>query len=216
VAKKNYYFDEESFQDMLMEYQSKTVVDDDGNVVKTDENLEKKIIKEIDKIVNAIIIVHKYYIFEDYDDLKQHALHACYKNFLKFNSDKGTSYNYFSIIAKMSLLNYTTRKKKHRNHQNIEDHSDLEHRELPNYEVFFNNLEDVLFGIVDENYIGKKREEYIKVASVILDYLRKTQLFIGKSDLYTWARSLGVKTNQVRDFIKNMQQFNSEIFGSLK
>ena len=215
MAKKNYYFDEESFKVMLKEYQEVTKVNEDGNVIFTDVELEKKIIKEIEKIVNAIIMVHKYYVFEDYDDLKQHALHACYKNFLKFDTEKGTCYNYYSIISKMSLLNYTTRKKKHRNHQNIEDHLELEHAEEPNYEVFFDSLEDTLFEIIDENYIGKKRDEYVKIASVIIDYLRKTQKFVGKSDMYAWGRSLGIKNNQIRNFIKEIGQFKEDIFGAL-
>jgi hypothetical protein len=212
---KNYYFDEESFQTMLKEYQEVTKLDEDGNVKSTDVKLEKKIIKEVDKIINAIIIVHKYYVFEDYDDLKQHAIHACYKNFLKFNKEKGTCYNYFSIISKMSLLNYTTRKKKHRNHHNIEDFQELEHSEFPNYEIFFDSLEDVLFGLIDENFIGKKRNEYIKIASVIVDYLRKTEKFVSKSDMYSWGRSLGIKNTQIREFLKDIKKYKEDIFGIL-
>jgi hypothetical protein len=216
AAKKNYYFNEETFQELLKKYQEITVLDDNGNVSETDVELEKKIIKEIDKIVNAVIMVHKYYVFEDYDDLKQHALHACYKNFLKFHPDKGTCFNYFSIISSRSLLNYTTRKQKHRNHQNIEDHLELEHKEFTNYEMFFDGLEDTLFEIIDENFIGKKRQEFTRIAAIIIDYLRKSQVFIGKSDLYAWSRSLGAKNAEVRNFIKVMQEYKTEIFGVLK
>lgn len=212
-AKKKNYFNEENFREMLTEYQAVTEVGEDGKtIIKTDEVLQKKMVKEIEKIVNAIIMVYRYYIFEDYDDLKQHALQACFTNFMKFSPEKGTAFNYYSIISKISLLNYTDRKKKHRNHSNIEDFIDLEHQAEPNYELFFDDVEDTLFEIIDENYIGKKRTEFTKIAAVIIDYLRKTKKFVSKSDLYSWGRSLGVKNNQVRAFVKEMQKHRSKIF----
>jgi len=217
-AKKRNYFDEENFRKMLYEYQEVTEVGEDGKtIIKTDKVLQEKMVKEIEKIVNAIIMVYRYYIFEDYDDLKQHALHACFTNFMKFTPEKGTAFNYYSIISKISLLNYTDRKKKHRNHQNIEDFTFvLEHREEPNYELFFDEVEDTLFGIIDENFIGKKRTEFVKIASVIIDYLRKTKKFVSKSDLYAWGRSLGIKNNQIREFVKEMGVYRAEIFEGIE
>jgi hypothetical protein len=136
---------------------------------------------------------------------------------MKFNPEKGTAFNFFSIIAKISLLNYTDRKKKHRNHQDIADYNmTLESREEVNYELFFDNLEDTLFGIIDENYVGKKREEYTKIASVMLDYLRKTKMFVSKSDMYSWGRSMAVKNNQIREFVGAMREYSAEIFEGVK
>ncbi|MHA1988995.1 MAG: hypothetical protein ACW98D_20435 [Promethearchaeota archaeon] len=219
LKKTKNYFNEEEFQEMLFEYQDVTETDpeDIKHVLSTDRELEKKLLKEIKKIVNAIIIVYRYYIFEDYDDLMQHGLNACYTNFMKFKPEKGTAFNYFSIIAKISLLNYTDRKKKHRNHQNIEDfNAILENREEINYDLFFDNLEDTLFGIIDGNYLGKKRGEYTRIASLIIDYLRKTQTFISKSDLYTWGRSYAIKNNQIREFVNEMSKYNTEIFEGVR
>ena len=147
----------------------------------------------------------------------QHGLNACYTNFVKFNPSKGTAFNFFSIIAKISLLNYTDRKKKHRNHQNIEDHDNsLRLREEVNYDLFFDDLEDTLFGIIDENYLGKKRNEYSRIISVIMDYLRKTRKFVSKSDLYSWGRAMGVKNVQIREFINNISEYRSDIFERIK
>jgi len=219
LKKTKNYFNEQEFQTMLFEYQGVTTChpDDIKHVLITDRKLERKLLKEIKKIVNAIIIVYRYYIFEDYDDLMQHGIHACYTNFMKFNPEKGTTFNYFSIIAKISLLNYTDRKKKHRNHQNIEDYNTtLENRQEINYDLFFDNLEDTLFGIIDENYLGKKRDEYNRIASLIIDYLRKTKKFISKSDLYTWGRSYGIKNNQIRGFVNELSQYNTEIFEGIR
>lgn len=196
---------------MLLEYQ-KTSIKRDGIVIQKDTLLEGKIVKEVMKIVNAIIVVYRYYIFEDSDDLMQHGMKACYENFMKFDPHKGTAFNFFSIIAKISLLNYTDRRQKHRNHQDIADQITLESPQYANYDMLFDELEDTLFGILDENYIGNKRKKYVKIASLILDYLRKTRKFVSKSDLYSWCRSYGIKNTEVREFVKAMSEYNTDIF----
>ena len=50
----------------------------------------------------------------------------------------------------------------------------------------------------------------------MLDYLRKTKKFIGKSDMYSWFRSYGIKNSEVREFIKSINAYNEDIFGILK
>lgn len=195
------YYDEEKVQQLLREYQKTTIVEDGVSVYK-DTKLEQKIVIEVGKIVNAIIMYYKYYYFEPYEDLRQHALMACFTNFLKFNKDKGSSFNYFSLISKISLLNYTTRKKKHRDHQNIEDQIYLKAEDEVSFEAFLDNLEEALFNVVDENFLGNKRKKYSRIASLIIDYLAKTRKFVSKSDLYSWCRSYGVKNSEVREFVK--------------
>jgi len=214
MANKN-YFNEEEFQEGLKKYQQTAIVRD-GVAVQKDEKIEVYLVTEVTKIVNAIIMVYRYYIFEDYEDLKQHALQACYTNFLKFNPKKGTCFNYFSLISKMSLLNYTSRRQRHRNHSDIEDQVHLNASKEVNYEMFFEDLESTLFNIIDENYIGEQRKKYIKVASLIIEYFRKTRKFVSKSDLYSWIRSFGIKNNVVREFIKEMQQHNEKIFSIIE
>lgn len=205
------YYNEEYVQEMLKEYKETTTLRDGVAICKNIE-LEKKIVKEIEKIVNAIIMVYRYYIFEAYEDLKQHALMACYTNFLKFDKNKGSSFNFFSLISKISLLNYTTRKKKHRNHQNIEDQLHLEGRTEVDFDVFLNNLEEVLFSVIDENFVSTKRKRYEKIASLILDYLSKTKKFVSKSDMYAWCRSYGIKTSNVREFVNDISKHREDLF----
>ena len=214
MANKN-YFNEEEFQENLKKYQLSAIVRD-GIAIQKDEVIEVYLVTEVTKIVNAIIMVYRYYIFEDYEDLKQHALQACYTNFLKFNPKKGTCFNYFSLISKMSLLNYTSRRQRHRNHADIEDQLSLNANKEVNYDIFFEDLESTLFNIIDENYIGEQRKKYIKVASLIIEYFRKTRKFVSKSDLYSWIRSFGIKNNVVREFIKEMQQHNTQIFSVIE
>ncbi len=158
-------------------------------------------------------MVYRYHIFEDIEDLQQHAMHECFKNFLKFNPSKGTCFNYFSIIAKISLLNYTDRRKRHRNHSDIEEQVELIGRPEPDYEIFLDSVEDTLFEIIDENFVGNRRKKYVKIASVIIHYLRITKKFISKSDLYAFARSYSIKNTEIREFVKSMSKYNSELFG---
>ena len=118
--KKNFYYDEEKVNEMLVEYQrtSLTEIGGDGKMVVLwkDKVIEEKIMLEIMKIVKAIIQVYRYYIFEDYDDCFAHANMSCFQNFQKWTKEKGSSFNFFSIISKRSLLNYTDRRKNHPSH----------------------------------------------------------------------------------------------------
>lgn len=209
------YFSEALFRETLTKYKE-TLIIRDGKIASRNEELERSLVKQIEKIVNAIIIVYRYYLFEEYEDLKQHALNACFSNFMKFDPAKGTAFNYFSIISKISLLNLTQRKQKHRNHLNVDDQVDLPAKEILNYDLFFEEMENTLFGIVDENFVGAKRTRYVRIISVIMDYLKKTKRFVGKSDLYAWGRSFGLKNNLIREFITDMVKFNRELFEGLE
>lgn len=215
AKKKNFYYSEAEVQKMLEEYKRTTIVTDTRLIFK-DVKLEEKIVIEVSKIVDAIIMNYNYYVFEPYDDLKQHAILACYTNFLKFNKAKGSSFNFFSLISKISLLNYTTRKKKHRNHQDVEDQINLESKGDFNFNMFLDNLEETIFSIIDENFLGNKRNKYIKIGSLLIGYLNKSKKFVSKSDLYSWARSYGIKNSDVREFIKDIAKYNEELFSGVK
>jgi hypothetical protein len=200
---------------LLKDYQNSLLVRDD-KIVKKDSVVEEKITKEVMNVVNGVINNWHFYLFENYDDLLQHAMFNCYKNYAKFSPSKGTAFNFFTKIAYISLLNYTTRKKKHRQHSDVDEQVHLEARSNQNKEFFFDNLEDVLFKIVDENFIGNTRKKYIRIASLMLEYLRKTEKFISKSDMYSWLRSYGIKNVEVREFIKEVSRHNENIFGILE
>lgn len=178
--------------------------------------MEALLTTEVLKIVKAVINKFRYYIYEDYDDLVQHGIMNCYTNFAKFSTSKGSSFNYFTKISRISLLNYTTRRKKHRIHSNIETQEHLVQKSYQNKDFFFDNLEYTVFAIIDENFIGKKRKKNIIIFSLILDYMRKTEKFISKSDLYSWMRSYGIKNNEVREFIRSIEKYNENIFDILE
>lgn len=201
--------------DLIDRYQASIVRDEDDNIIKKDTRIEEQITVEVLKIVKAVINKWRYYIFEDYDDLVQHAIMNCYTNFAKFNTSKGSAFNYFTKISRISLINYTTRRQKHRSHTDIETQHDLEGRYSQNKEFLFDNLETTLFTIIDENFLGTRRKKYITISSLILDYMRKTEKFISKSDLYSWMRSYGIKNVEVREFVKAMEEFNADLFNVL-
>jgi len=210
AKEKKMYFDEANFQKLLQEYQ-KTAIIYNGIIIKKDEKIERELVEQVQKIVIAIINQYRYNIFEDVDDLKQEGLKACFTNFIKFTPDKGTAFNYFSIIVKIHLLNYTDRRKRHRNLSNIDEQFDIESKKELNYDLFFENLEVTLFKIIDENYVGTKRKKYIKIVAILINYLKKSKVYISKSDMYSWLRSYGFKSGETREFIKAMSNFYSDL-----
>lgn len=215
--KANNYYNEEKVNKLIVEYQrtSLTEIGDDGKMVVLwkDVKLEELIMVEIIKIVKAIIQVYRYYIFEDYDDCLQHGSMSCFQNFQKWTKEKGSSFNFFSIIAKRSLLNYTDRRKKHRNHNDIADQLDLYDNKTMNFEFYLEEVQDTLIDIVNKSFIGKKRKRFISISLILVDYLKKTKKFVSKTDFYSWARSYGMRSIDIREFMKAMREHGAELFG---
>jgi hypothetical protein len=205
IKDKRMYFNEKEFQHYLREYQE-AVVYIDGVPKSTNRKAELYITKAVMEIINRIISIYRYHAFEERDDLKQQAFLACYGNFHKFDVSKGSCFNYFSIIAKISLLNYTLRKKKHRGHSDIEEALDLESISHFDHGNFLNDLENKLYRIIDENFLNKRRKRYQQITSVIVEYLRTTVVFVGKTDLYSYARAFGIKNTEIRSFVNDINK----------
>lgn len=210
MSEKKMYFNEEDFQNLLRDYQ-KTAIVYNGVVINKNERVERQLVDQVQKIVMAIINQYHYHLFEDVEDLRQEGLKACFTNFIKFTPDKGTAFNYFSIIVKIHLLNYTDRRKKHRNLSDVDECLEIESQKELNYDLFFENLEVTLFRIIDENFVGTKRKKYIRIASIIIGYLKKSKVYTSKSDMYSWLRSYGFKSGEAREFIKAMSQFYPDL-----
>jgi DNA-directed RNA polymerase specialized sigma subunit len=217
--KPNNYFNEEQVTKWIFDYQKSAVIETNEEgvdvVVWKDKKLEELISLEIMKIVKAIIQVYRYYIFEPYDDCLQHGMMSCYTNYMKWKPEKGTAFNFFSIISKRSLLNYTERRQKHRNHSDIEEMIELHGKEF-DFDTFIEEMKDVLFGIINENYTGKKRKNFIQISVILSDYLMKTKKFVSKTDFYSWARSYGMRSIDIREFVKEMSSHGCELFEGMK
>jgi len=216
-TKSNNYFNEEKVSKWILEYQKTAVreIDSEGIeiVVWKDPIIEERIMIEVVKIVKAIIQVYRYYIFEDYDDCLQHGSMSCFQNFMKWTPSKGTCFNFFSIISKRSLLNYTDRRKKHRNHNDIAEQVDLYDEKTMNFDFYLEEVRDTLLDIIDHSFVGKKRKNFIEISLILIDYLYKTKKFVSKTDFYSWARSYGKRSIDIREFMKAMREHGTELFG---
>ena len=213
---KNNYFNEEQAKEWIFKLQETAKFGEDRDglpiLVWKDTAIEHKITVEVLKVVKAVIQVYRDYIFEPYDDCVQHGIMNCYQNYFKYHPSKGSAFNFFSIIAKRSLLNYTDRRKKHRNHSDISEQVGIKARKHLNFDYFLDDLQKTLVSIVSENYEGKKKVMFLKITAILCDYLFKTKKFIGKSDFYTWCRSYGIRSIDVREFIKEMNEHHSELY----
>lgn len=219
----NNYFNEEYVKDLIFKFQATAKTETIEIIGKTknktkvvitekDDKLEHLITIEILKVVKAVIQVYRYYVFEPYDDCVQHGIMNCITNYIKFHPSKGTAFNFFSIIAKRSLLNYTDRKKKHRNLNNIDDQIGLKARQIIDFDFFLEELYNTLGEIINQNFLGKKRKMYLKISKLLADYLFKTKKYISKTDFYTWCRSYGIRSIDVRDFILKMNRHEPTLF----
>ena len=216
MAESKNYFDEEKVTRWIVEYQNTAIkeIGEDGKIIVTwkDKELEEKIMKEVMKIVKAVIQIYRYYVFEPYDDVFQHGSMSCYQNLMKWTKDKGTAFNYFSIIAKRSLLNYTDRRKKHRNHIDIETRLDLQDTQKNNFDFYLETLRDNLIDIINSNYVGKRRKNFIEITLILADYLYKTKKFVSKTDFYSWGRSYGKRSVDIREYMKAMRKHNEDLY----
>lgn len=223
AEKKKNYFDEQEFQRLIKMFQETAIVKDvtmaDGKIkpliMKRDEVVEKQLIEMISKIVKAVIQVNKFYIFEDRDDCYQHAMMNCCQKFIDFTPEKGRAYSYFNKISSRCLLNYTTRKQRHRGHADVDEFVNITAPpDIGEFDFFLENLSSTLYGILDYNFTGKKRLKFAKLTSILLEYLDITRKFNTKTDMYAYFRSFGFKSMEVREYIKEMSIHNEEIFST--
>lgn len=199
MAEDKMYYSEDEAQKLIALYKQSFIIVD-GVVVGKNEVVENRIMEMVRKIVIAIINNYRYYIFEEYEDLIQAGLEACYKGLPRYKEDRGTSFNYFSLITKIHLLNYTDRRKKHRGHLDIEEQEEAEGRYEESFDLTLDNLKNSLFHKIDRSFVKNKRKKYTKITLVLVDYLDKSKKIINKSDLYAWARSYGIKPIEIREY----------------
>jgi hypothetical protein len=203
----NNYFDNKMVENLIMTYKQ------EKEEVKR-EALKNKIMENVNEIIKRIISCYSYNRFEEIDDLIQHASEACYKSIKNFNPEHpkySSAFNWFSLTAKRSLLNYTLRKQKHRGHKDIDDYFDIEYqkKEVSLYFVE-NELSKEIIHIIDLNYVGQQRLNYIKITLVLINYLSKNFKF-KKAEFYAWARSHGFTNAICRQYIKDIGTFFNKI-----
>jgi len=197
------YFDNELVEGLIDRYQKN----------KTEE-LAREIMIHVIELIKRIISCYDFTRFEEKDDLIQHAAKDCFKSLDRFDRNHpkySSSFNWFSLTAKRSLLNFTLRKKKHRGHADISEMFELE---FNNYEItedfLTKTLSSKLLDLIDRNYIGQQRTNFINLTHVFIVYLNKTRKF-KKNDFYAWSRSHGFTNIICRDYIKSLSTHYSSI-----
>ena len=204
---KDNYFDNPKVEGMIDVYQNM-------EVSRERETLGSDIMIDVQEIVSRIISCYDFSRFEEKPDLFQHASEACFKSIPKFDVHHpkySSAFNWFSLVAKRSLLNYTIRKKKHRGHQCIDEHFDIEYRKREiSTDYLERDLVNKIIEIVDKNFLGQKRLNYINITVILANYLVKTRKF-KKNDFYAWARSHGFTNSICREYLKSISLFFPEI-----
>ncbi len=204
---KDNYFDNKMVEELIVNYQK-------NECIKEKNKLKEIIMIHVNEIIKRIISCYDFARFEEREDLLQHAAEACFKsikNFNPFHPKYSSAFNWFSLTAKRSLLNYTLRKKKHRGHQDIDEHCYIE---FSNKEINTRFIEDdfqkELFFIIDNNFLSIQRNNYIKITMILTNYLIKTRKF-KKTDFYAWARSHGFTNAICRQYLKDISKHFNKI-----
>lgn len=154
--KKKNYFDNETVTAAIKEYQKGLAEGRD------DIHLIYPYTEQIQMLVRGVINTHKIYRWwNDVDELMQEGMLAIYSSLKRFNPEKGTAFNYLSIVAKQHLKNWTQNKNKKawntsEYNDEIYQHSDVaafdEHlmlQEMLTEMDVDESLETVLEGILD-------------------------------------------------------------------
>lgn len=226
-SKNRMYFDEEETKAWILEYQKTAKRDSEGKLVWVDKELESKIMYALSKITYAIINKYHYNIYESTSDLLQEGLMACFNNILKFSdhyvvgTDENqkikyaTVFNYFSLINKYCLFQYTFKRKKHRDCENTDDQQDL-HKSYQSNDIFYSDFETTLNRHINEDFIGQKRRDYIFASKVLVEYFNLTKGFISKLDLNSFMRGYNISQKQAKEFFKAIEPYKTEIYSLLK
>lgn len=215
IAPKGMYFDEEYFNDLVLNHYLPTIKKDaENNIISRDENLEKEVIANILLIVNAVINKYGIWRFEKYEILQSEGVAECWRALPTFDpSRKKKWFHFLSLVTKYHLINLTRHDKEMREMADVSIQPDLESRKYIEDEFFFEDLEIVLFDIIDEHFLEKeKHEKYIDLASILLQYIRENKMIIGKNDLLSTFREYGYKTSDYKKFITDLEPYKQQLF----
>ena len=141
MKKKKNYFNNEEVTEAILEYNEylKQGVDK--------IELLHPYTTQIQQLVRGVINTHKIYRWwNDTDELVQEGMVAIYASFKRYNPEKGTAFNYLSIVAKQHLKNWTQQRNKKNfltNEYNDEIHQEMSggYSESVNLEHLFLDVE---------------------------------------------------------------------------
>lgn len=194
------YFDNKDVQGKIRTY----LIEENAT---TRQVLRDDILSHVKDIINGIIFTHKFTAFEPYDDLLQEASLACLIALERFNPDKGTAFNYFSLVAKKSLTYYTLKNRKNRNNYPIDDFAFYLHNQ--------DELTDLdIESLIDQLRIYFTDSKYKKLAAlndILEKYLKQKRKF-NKRDWFKFSKSFGFSQNLIRKYLKVVCENKKEVY----
>ena len=214
-GKKGMYFDEDYFADLVINKYLPTIKrDENGKMVSSNKVLEKEVLANILLVVNAVINKYGIWRFGKIEVLRSEGLAECWRSLPTFDpSRKKKFFHFLSLVAKYHLINLTKKDKEMREAADIAIQPNLESVFCVKNEFFFEDMERVIFDIIDEHFPEKeKHDKYIDLASILMEYIRENQMIIGKNDLFSTFREYGYKTSDYKKFIADIEPYKNQLY----
>jgi len=206
-AKKQSYFDNAMVQALILKYRETN---------ETNDKLKEAILKELDKIVFAIINKYHFYYYYEYEDLVQQGRIACMDSLKRFDMNKvkqkkKSVFSYFSLVVKRNLRFFTINKNRKLYKENKTDFSYLaesdkfiQHNEYNKFIIFDDLIKTF------KNKFKKKQRMYNLV--VLLDkYVKKiSDIHYKQKDFIAYCKSYGYTAEYIKKFldeIKNSKNY---------
>lgn len=210
------YFDEDYFADLVLNKYLPTVKrDEEGKIISSDKVLEKEVLANMLLIVNAVINKYGIWRFEKKEVLRSEGLAECWRSLPTFDpSRKKKFFHFLSLVTKYHLINLTKKDKDYREMADVSIQPDLESQNYVEDNFFFEDMEITLFDIIDENFSDDKakHDKYIDLASILMEYVKKNRMILGKNDLFSTFREYGYKTNDYKKFIADIEPYKSKLY----
>ena len=197
-----HYWNEEEMKPLVVELQSI----EDWTTPRA-RQLLNQLAPGIKKIVEAEVMVHSFWRWDNVEDLIQTGLEACIKSIRKFNPDYITSkgevvkcFNYFSLTAKRVMIYSTMHNAPHRCNGQLD-------------ETFTRKNVDYKDSTTEgiNNFLDKVR---VIDFSRDLNGLKETLLlYVGtcgkfnKREFFRFARTMGHSTTKCRKFLKEFMEY---------
>lgn len=210
---KGNYFDEGYFYDLVVNQYLPQLKEN-----KVSKKLENEVLAQIKLIVDAVINKYGIWRFEDKEILMSEGVAECWRALPTFDTTKGKKWFHFlSLVSKYHLINLTKKEKISRETADIEIQPDLQSEDY-NIDPFrLENFENELFDIIDENFKEEdKHSRYTDYASILIEYIKENQAFIGKNDLLSFFRQYGVKSSDFKKFISDIEPYRSTLYACLE
>jgi hypothetical protein len=214
-APKGMYFDEDYFADLVINKYLPTIKrDENGKIISSDKVVEKEVLANMLLVVNAVINKYGIWRFGKIEVLRSEGLAECWRSLPTFDpSRKKKFFHILSLVTKYHLINLTKKDKEMREAADIAIQPNLESNICVKNEFFFEDMECVLFDIIDEHFPEKeKHEKYIDLASILMEYVRENKMIIGKNDLFSTFREYGYKTSDYKKFIADIEPYKQQLY----